>query len=149
MVESIEEVVPEPESVEDLPSSTDVDEPLDDELVEEEWERTPGMTEASGFDLDFQILDEPLELPEEEPEDDLIKHSEVQDEDSEDSYVTDRTLPFVGAFGGLRNRNIIAIEDKGPAPEGQFRETDEGTAFWSAEEFPSVFEEDGERSRAD
>ena len=36
------------------------------------------MTEASGFDLDFQILDEPLELPEEEPEDDLIKHSEVQ-----------------------------------------------------------------------
>ena len=143
VVESIEEVVPEPESVEDLPSSTDVDEPLDDELVEEEWERTPGMTEASGFDLDFQILDEPLELPEEEPEDDLIKHSEVQDEDSEDSYVTDRTLPFVGAFGGLRNRNIIAIEDKGPAPEGQFRETDEGTAFWSAEEFPSVFEEDG------
>ena len=143
VVESIEEVVPEPESVEDLPSSTDVDEPLDDELVEEEWERTPGMTEASGFDLDFQILDEPLELPDEEPEDDLIKHSEVQDEDSEDSYVTDRTLPFVGAFGGLRNRNIIAIEDKGPAPEGQFRETDEGTAFWSAEEFPSVFEEDG------
>ena len=143
VVESIEEVVPEPESVEDLPSSTDVDEPLDDELVEEEWERTPGMTEASGFDLDFQILDEPLELPEEEPEDDLIKHSEVQDEDSEDSYVTDRTLPFVGAFGGLRNRNIIAIEDKGPAPEGQFRETDEGTAFWSAEEFPSMFEEDG------
>ena len=143
VVESIEEVVPEPESVEDLPSSTDVDEPLDDELVEEEWERTPGMTEASGFDLDFQILDEPLELPEEGPEDDLIKHSEVQDEDSEDSYVTDRTLPFVGAFGGLRNRNIIAIEDKGPAPEGQFRETDEGTAFWSAEEFPSMFEEDG------
>ena len=143
VAEPIEEVVPEPESVEDLPSSTDVDEPLKDELVEEEWERTPGMTEASGFDLDFQILDEPLELPEEEPEDDLIKHSEVQDEDSEDSYVTDRTLPFVGAFGGLRNRNIIAIEDKGPAPEGQFRETDEGTAFWSAEEFPSVFEEDG------
>ena len=143
VVESIEEVASEPEPVEDTSPSMDVDEPLDDELVEEEWERTPGMTEASGFDLDFQILDEPLELPEEEPEDDLIKHSEVQDEDSEDSYVTDRTLPFVGAFGGLRNRNIIAIEDKGPAPEGQFRETDEGTAFWSAEEFPSVFEEDG------
>ena len=142
VVESIEEVASEPEPVEDTSPSMDVDEPLDDELVEEEWERTPGMTEASGFDLDFQILDEPLELPEEEPEDDLIKHSEVQDEDSEDSYVTDRTLPFVGAFGGLRNRNIIAIEDKGPAPEGQFRETDEGTAFWSAEEFPSVFEED-------
>ena len=143
VVESSVEVVPEPEPVEDTSPSMDADEPLDDELVEEEWERTPGMTEASGFDLDFQILDEPLELPEEEPEDDLIKHSEVQDEDSEDSYVTDRTLPFVGAFGGLRNRNIIAIEDKGPAPEGQFRETDEGTAFWSAEEFPSVFEEDG------
>ena len=143
VVESTEEVASEPEPVEDTSPSMDVDEPLDDELVEEEWERTPGMTEASGFDLDFQILDEPLELPEEEPEDDLIKHSEVQDEDSEDSYVTDRSLPFVGAFGGLRNRNIIAIEDKGPAPEGQFRETDEGTAFWSAEEFPSVFEEDG------
>ena len=142
VVESTEEVASEPEPVEDTSPSMDVDEPLDDELVEEEWERTPGMTEASGFDLDFQILDEPLELPEEEPEDDLIKHSGVQDEDSEDSYVTDRTLPFVGAFGGLRNRNIIAIEDKGPAPEGQFRETDEGTAFWSAEEFPSVFEED-------
>ena len=142
VVESTEEVASEPEPVEDTSPSMDVDEPLDDELVEEEWERTPGMTEASGFDLDFQILDEPLELPEEEPEDDLIKHSEVQDEDSEDSYVTDRSLPFVGAFGGLRNRNIIAIEDKGPAPEGQFRETDEGTAFWSAEEFPSVFEED-------
>ena len=46
-----------------------------------------GMTEASGFDLDFQILDEPLELPEEEPEDDLIEHLEVRGEDSEDTYV--------------------------------------------------------------
>ena len=120
----------------------DADEPLDDESVEEEWEQTPGMTEASGFDLDFQILDEPIELPKEEPEDDLIEHSEVQDEDLDDSYVTERSLPFAGAFGGLRNRNIIAIEDKSPAPEGQFRETDEGTAFWSAEEFPSVSEQD-------
>ena len=142
VVESTAEVVPEPEIVEGLPSSMDADEPLNDESVEEEWEQTPGMTEASGFDLDFQILDEPIELPKEEPEDDPIEHSEVQDEDLDDSYVTERSLPFSGAFGGLRNRNIIAIEDNSPAPEGQFRETDEGTAFWSAEEFPSVSEQD-------
>jgi len=142
LAESTEEVVPEPEFVEDIPSSMDVDESLDDEMVEEEWEQTPGMTEASGFDLDFEILDEPLELPEEVPEDDPIEHLEVQDGDTEDTYVTERSLPFVGAFGGLRNRNIIAIEDKSPAPEGQFRETDQGTAFWSAEEFQPVFDED-------
>ena len=142
VVESTAEVVPEPEFVEELSSSMDEDESLDDESVEEEWEQTPGMTEASGFDLDFQILDEPIELPKEEPEDDPIEHSEVQDEDLDDSYVTERSLPFAGAFGGLRNRNIIAIEDNSPAPEGQFRETDEGTAFWSAEEFPSVSEQD-------
>ena len=142
LVESTEEVVPEPESVEDLPSSMDVDEPLGDKMVEEEWEQTPGMTEASGFDLDFQILDEPLELPEEESEVDPTEDSEVQGEGIEDSYVTERNLPFVGAFGGLRNRNIVAIEDKSPVPEGQFRETDEGTAFWSAEEFQPVFDED-------
>jgi len=142
LVESTEEVVPEPEFVEDLPSSMDVDEPLGDEMVEEEWEQTPGMTEASGFDLDFQILDEPLELPEEESEVDPTEDSEVQGEGIEDSYVTERNLPFVGAFGGLRNRNIVAIEDKSPVPEGQFRETDEGTAFWSAEEFQPVFHED-------
>ena len=142
VVESTAEVVPELEIVEDLPSSMDTDEPLDDESVEEEWEQTPGMTEASGFDLDFQILDEPIELPKEEPEDDPVEHSKVQDEDLDDSYVTERSLPFAGAFGGLRNRNIIAIEDKSPAPEGQFRETDEGTAFWSAEEFPPVSEQD-------
>ena len=141
VVKSSAEVVPEPEFVEDVPSSMDADEPLDDDLMEE-WEQTPGMTESSGFDLDFQILDEPLELPEEEPEDDQIEHSEVQDEGSEDSYVTDRSLPFVGAFGGLRNRNIVAIEDKSPVPEGQFRETDKGTAFWSAEEFQPEFDED-------
>ena len=142
VVESTAEVVPEPEAIEDAPSSMDVDEPLDDELVEEAWEQAPGMTEASGFDLDFKILDEPLELPGEEPEDDPLEHIEVQSEASEDSYVTERSLPFVGAFGGLRNRNIIAIEDKSPPPEGQFKETDKGTAFWSAEEFPSVSEQD-------
>ena len=111
-------------------------------------EQTPGMTEASGFDLDFQILDEPLELPQEEPEEDPIEQLEVQDEDSEDAYVSERSLPFVGAFGGLRNRNIIAIEDKSPVPEGQFRETDQGTAFWSAEEVAPVTEHEGEEVEA-
>ncbi|CAI8299225.1 MAG: Uncharacterised protein [Candidatus Poseidoniaceae archaeon] len=142
VVKSPAEVVTEPEFVENVPSTMDVNEPLDDEFVDEEWEQTPGMTESSGFDLDFQILDEPLELPEEEPEDDPIELPEIQNESSEDSYVTERSLPFVGAFGGLRNRNIVAIEDKRSVPEGQFRETDQGTAFWSAEEFQSVFEED-------
>ena len=147
-VESLEEVVPRPEIVEDLSTLMDVDETLDDELPHEEWEQTPGMTEASGFDLDFQILDEPLELPQEEPEEDPIEQLEVQDEDSEDAYVSERSLPFVGAFGGLRNRNIIAIEDKSPVPEGQFRETDQGTAFWSAEEVAPVTEHEGEEVEA-
>ena len=147
-VESLEEVVPEPEVVEDISTSMDVNETSDDELVQEEWEQTPGMTEASGFDLDFQILDEPLELPQEEPEEDSIEQLEVQDEDSEDAYVSERSLPFVGAFGGLRNRNIIAIEDKSPVPEGQFRETDQGTAFWSAEEVAPVTEHEGEEVEA-
>ena len=145
VLEPTAEVAAEPEPVEDIPPAMDVDEPLDDELVKEEWEQTPGMTEASGFDLDFQILDEPIKLSEEEPEDNPIEPLEVEDEGSDESYVTERSLPFVGAFGGLRNRNIIAIEDKSPAPEGQFRETDEGTAFWSAEEFSPMSEEEGEQ----
>jgi len=149
VVEPPTEVVPELEIVEDISTSMDADEPLDDELAQEEWEQTPGMTEASGFDLDFQILDEPLERLEEEPEDVLIEHPEVEDEGSEDSYVTERSIPFVGAFGGLRNRNITAIEDKSPVPEGQFRETEQGTAFWSAEEFPPVLDEGEEVERTE
>jgi len=146
VVEPPTEVVPELEIVEDISTSMDADEPLDDELAQEEWEQTPGMTEASGFDLDFQILDEPIE---EESEDVLIEHSEAEDEGSEDSYVTERSIPFVGAFGGLRNRNITAIEDKSPVPEGQFRETEQGTAFWSAEEFPPVLDEGEEVERTE
>ena len=144
VVEPPTEVVPELEIVEDIPTSMDADESLNEELAQEEWEQTPGMTEASGFDLDFQILDEPIERLEEESEEDLIEPSEIEDEGSEDSYVTERSIPFVGAFGGLRNRNITAIEDKSPVPEGQFRETDQGTAFWSAEEFPPVLDDEGE-----
>ena len=149
VVEPPTEVVPELEIVEDISTSMDADEPLDDELAQEEWEQTPGMTEASGFDLDFQILDEPLERLEEESEDALFEHPEVEDEGSEDSYVTERSIPFVGAFGGLRNRNITAIEDKSPVPEGQFRETEQGTAFWSAEEFPPVLDEGEEVERTE
>jgi len=149
MVEPPTEVVPELEIVEDISTSMDADEPLDDVLAKEEWEQTPGMTEASGFDLDFQILDEPLERLEEESEDALFEHPEVEDEGSEDSYVTERSIPFVGAFGGLRNRNITAIEDKSPVPEGQFRETEQGTAFWSAEEFPPVLDEGEEVERTE
>ena len=143
VTEPIVEVNVEPEVVESVSIPMDEPEKLDDESTEEAWEQTPGMTEASGFDLDFQILDEPLELPIEEVEGDPIETSQLEDEeDLDDSYVTERSLPFAGAFGGLRNRNVIAIEDKSPIPEGQFKETEQGTAFWSAEEFPSVLDDD-------
>ena len=143
VMEPIVEVDVEPEVVESVSIPMDEPEKLDDESTEEAWEQTPGMTEASGFDLDFQILDEPLELPIEEVEGDSIETSQLEDEeDLDDSYVTERSLPFAGAFGGLRNRNVIAIEDKSPIPEGQFKETEQGTAFWSAEEFPSVLDDD-------
>jgi len=143
VMEPIVEVDVEPEVVESVSIPMDEPEKLDDQSTEEAWEQTPGMTEASGFDLDFQILDEPLELPIEEVEGDSIETSQLEDEeDLDDSYVTERSLPFAGAFGGLRNRNVIAIEDKSPIPEGQFKETEQGTAFWSAEEFPSVLDDD-------
>ena len=143
VMEPIVEVDVEPEVVESVSIPMDEPEKLDDESTEEAWEQTPGMTEASGFDLDFQILDEPLELPIEEVEGDSIETSQLEDEeDLDDSYVTERSLPFAGAFGGLRNRNVIAIEDKSPIPEGQFKESDLGTAFLSAEEFPSVLDDD-------
>ena len=137
------EVVSSPKIVEDVSIPVDEVQTSDDELAEEAWEQTPGMTEASGFDLDFEKLDEPIENPDEDSEDESIKQSEAESEESNDeSYVTERSLPFVGAFGGLRNRNIIAIDDKSSVPEGQFRETDQGTAFWSAEEFPPVLDEE-------
>ena len=148
VVEPTVEVEPEPEILEDVSIPKDEVETSDEGLAGEVWEQTPGMTEASGFDLDFQILDEALEEPNEEPEETQVENFEAPaDEDVEDSYVTERSLPFVGAFGGLRNRNVIAIENKSPVPEGQFRETEQGTAFWSAEEFPPVL--DGEDEQID
>ncbi len=137
------EVVSSPEIVEDVSIPADEIQTSDDELAEEAWEQTPGMTEASGFDLDFEKLDEPIEIPDEEYEDEPMKQPEAESEETtDDSYVTERSLPFVGAFGGLRNRNIIAIEDKSSVPEGQFRETDQGTAFWSAEEPTPVLDDE-------
>jgi len=97
----------------------------------EDWEETPGMTQASGFDLDFGILDEPVEEPieilDENPE-------EVPEASVDDAYVTEESLPFSGVFGGLRNRRRIVNNDLESAPEGQFKATEKGTAFWSAEE---------------
>ena len=97
----------------------------------EDWEETPGMTQASGFDLDFGILDEPVE----EPLEILDEHLEEAPETSvDDAYVSEESLPFSGVFGGLRNRRRIVNNDLESAPEGQFKATEKGTAFWSAEE---------------
>lgn len=97
----------------------------------EDWEETPGMTQASGFDLDFGILDEPVE----EPPEILDEHPEEAPEASvDDAYLTEESLPFSGVFGGLRNRRRIVNNDLESAPEGQFKATEKGTAFWSAEE---------------
>lgn len=97
----------------------------------EDWEETPGMTQASGFDLDFGILDEPVE----EPLEILDEHPEEAPEASvDDAYVTEESLPFSGVFGGLRTRRRIVNNDLESAPEGQFKATEKGTAFWSAEE---------------
>ena len=41
----------------------DVTQDDENEPDSEDWEETPGMTQASGFDLDFGILDEPVEEP--------------------------------------------------------------------------------------
>jgi len=139
---SLEELGPEPQSlveVQPAPIETDVH-VLDDEVVEdnpedesdvEEWEETPGMTQASGFDLDFGILDEPVEEPIVEAPQEV--EVEGEDEESDDSYVTEDSLPFVGVFGGLRNRRKIVNNDLDASLDAQFKPTEKGTAFWSAE----------------
>jgi len=145
----LEELGPEPQSlveVQPAPIETDVHVP-DDEVVEdnleedadlEEWEETPGMTQASGFDLDFGILDEPVEEPiVEAPQEVEI---EEEGEESDDSYVTEDSLPFVGVFGGLRNRRKIVNNDLDASLDAQFKPTEKGTAFWSAEKNAHVDE---------
>ena len=97
----------------------------------EDWEETPGMTQASGFDLDFDVLDEPVEEPLEIPDELPAEESE---ESVDDGYVTEDSLPFTGVFGGLRNRRRIVNNDLDSVPEGQFKVTEKGTAFWTAEE---------------
>jgi len=146
---SLEELGPEPQSlveVQPAPIETDVH-VLDDEVVEdnpedesdvEEWEETPGMTQASGFDLDFGILDEPVEEPIVEAPQEV--EVEGEDEESDDSYVTEDSLPFVGVFGGLRNRRKIVNNDLDASLDAQFKPTEKGTAFWSAEKNAHVDE---------
>tara|TARA_B100000614_G_scaffold53901_1_gene46566 strand:- start:950 stop:2677 length:1728 start_codon:yes stop_codon:yes gene_type:complete len=104
------------------------------------WEEAPGMTEATGFDLDFGILDEPVEEPLELQE----ESSDEAEEDTsmDDSYVTENSLPFAGVFGGLRGRGKIVNTDLDSTPEGQFKATEKGTAFWSAEEPMPVVEDE-------
>ena len=145
----LEELDPEPQSlveVQPAPIETDVHVP-DDEVVEdnpedeadlEEWEETPGMTQASGFDLDFGILDKPVE----EPTVEVPQEVEIEEEgeESDDSYVTEDSLPFVGVFGGLRNRRKIVNNDLDASLDAQFKPTEKGTAFWSAEKNAHVDE---------
>ena len=148
-VPPLEELNPEPQSlveVQPAPIETEVH-VTDDEIVKdnpgdevdlEEWEETPGMTQASGFDLDFGILDEPVEEPSvEAPQE--VKIEEVGEE-SDDSYVTEDSLPFVGVFGGLRNRRKIVNNDLDASLDAQFKATEKGTAFWSADKSAHVDE---------
>ena len=146
---SLEELGPEPQSLVEVhpaPIETEGHVP-DDEVVEdnpedesdvEEWEETPGMTQASGFDLDFGILDEPVEEPIVEAPQEV--EVEGEDEESDDSYVTEDSLPFVGVFGGLRNRRKIVNNDLDASLDAQFKPTEKGTAFWSAEKNAHVDE---------
>ena len=145
----LEELNPEPQSlVEVQPALIETEVHVtDDEVVEdnpgdefdlEEWEETPGMTQASGFDLDFGILDEPVE----EPTVEAPQEVEIEEvgEESDDSYVTEDSLPFVGVFGGLRNRRKIVNNDLDASLDAQFKATEKGTAFWSAEKSAQVDE---------
>ena len=130
----IEAVPQSEEAVDDssrIESSDEVDE---EEVMEEQWEETPGMTEVSGFDLDLQILDEPMEEPTAAVEETEEPTEMVTEENLDDSYVKEGDLPFVGPFGGLRHRNIESNKNPTPALEGQFRESEMGTAFWSVDE---------------
>ena len=132
----IPETITEPEEAiiesnpNDAPSTNEVEEPL-----EQAWESTPGMTEVSGFDLDLETLDEPMEEPAVDEFEEMEEPVEEKTEENvDDSYITEGDLPFAGAFGGLRNRNIESIKAPRPTLEGQFRESEKGTAFWSVNE---------------
>ena len=130
----IEAVPQSEEAVDDssiIESSDEIDE---EEVMEEQWEETPGMTEISGFDLDFQILDEPIEEPTAAVEETEEPTEMATEENLDDSYVKEGDLPFVGPFGGLRHRNIESNKNPTPVLEGQFRESEMGTAFWSVDE---------------
>ena len=118
--------------------NVEMDETLD-EVNQVPWEEAPGMTEATGFDLDFELLDEPVEEPVETQEEPSFESNEAMRDD--DSYVTQDSLPYAGVFGGLRGRGKIVNNELDSTPEGQFKATEKGTAFWSAEEalaFPDV-----------
>lgn len=94
---------------------------VDEEDVEspDEWKDGPGMSGAIGFDLDFDVLEEPIiEQKKEEP---IL-----------DTYVTEDTLPSVGSFGGLRDRlketsqSIKSADD----PGDEYESMDEANSLW-------------------
>ena len=103
----------------------DVTQDDENEPDSEDWEETPGMTQASGFDLDFGILDEPVE----EPLEILDEHPEEAPEASvDDAYVTEESLPF-RCFWRIEDRRRIVNNDLESAPEGQFKATEKGLHF--------------------
>ena len=95
----------------------------------DEWKDGPGMSGAIGFDLNLEILEEPIiEEEEEEP--------------IADTYVTEDTLPSVGSFGGLRDRwketsQSIKSADE---PEGEYEPMDEANSLWVSKDLLDVQE---------
>ena len=95
----------------------------------DEWKDGPGMSGAIGFDLNLEILEEPIiEEEEEEP--------------IADTYVTEDTLPSVGSFGGLRDRwketsQSIKSADE---PEGEYETMDEANSLWVSKDLLDVQE---------
>lgn len=95
----------------------------------DEWKDGPGMSGAIGFDLNLEILEEPIiEEEEEEP--------------IADTYVTEDTLPSVGSFGGLRDRwketsQSIKSADE---PEGEYEPMDEANSLWISKDLLDVQE---------
>ena len=135
MMPSAETIIESEESILEADPSDVLPTIDEEESIEEAWEATPGMTEISGFDLDLETLDEPMEEPIVAPTEEIEELDEENGEEIVDnSYITEESLPFAGPFGGLRHRNIESNRTPTPTLEGQFRESEMGTAFWSVNE---------------
>ena len=99
----------------------------DDASSLDEWEDGPGMSGAIGFDLNLEILEEPI-------------IEEEKEEPIPDTYVTEDSLPSVGSFGGLRDRwketsQSIKSADE---PEGEYEPMDEANSLWVSKDLLDV-----------